>query len=217
MTFPLAGLGSSTATKPAKDRNGVGRDQFLELLVAQLKHQDPLSPLQADQFAAQLAQFSTVEQLTKLNQTVALGQENSALDSLITKTNLGASLIGKHITAEGDIINVSGSGTQSFQATIGNTGGKGTLTLFDPASGTLLGKYSLGTVSGGTQTITLPPGVPGGTYRYQLDVLDGKGTAVPVKTFVSGVVDGVTFESGTVWLTIGATRVPLDHLSQITP
>ena len=49
----------------------LGKDEFLQLLVAQLRHQDPLSPMEGAEFAAQLAQFSSVEQLVSANDTLA--------------------------------------------------------------------------------------------------------------------------------------------------
>jgi len=49
-------------------RKGEDRDTFLKLLVAQLKNQDPLSPQDGAQFVAQLAQFSSLDQLVSINQ-----------------------------------------------------------------------------------------------------------------------------------------------------
>ena len=78
MPTPVAG--PSAAAAPAAERaappptnpNGVmGKDAFLQLLVAQLKHQDPLAPQDGAQMAAQLAQFSSVEQLQAANETLA--------------------------------------------------------------------------------------------------------------------------------------------------
>lgn len=52
------------------EANTLGQDAFLQILVAQLKYQDPLQPMQDREFISQMALFSTVEQLTRLNQTV---------------------------------------------------------------------------------------------------------------------------------------------------
>jgi flagellar basal-body rod modification protein FlgD len=218
MTFPLAGLGSTPATqpKPAGSRNDMGKDQFLTLLVAQLKHQDPLSPLQADQFAAQLAQFSTVEQLTKLNATVASQQQDSALQGMMSQTALGASLIGKHVLAQGDQITVGSNAAASIEATIGGSGGKATLTIVDGA-GQTVATQPLGSLGGGNQTINLPNNLPAGTYTCRLEVKDAQGNTVPTQLYTQGVVDGVQFDGGTIWLRIGGTRVSIDKLSLITP
>jgi flagellar basal-body rod modification protein FlgD len=50
--------------------NGLGQDAFLQLLVTQLQHQDPMQPQDDSQFLAQLAQFSSLEQLTEMNKSI---------------------------------------------------------------------------------------------------------------------------------------------------
>ncbi len=74
---PLSTAGSSAAVSASTAREGtttnlpeMGKTQFLQLLVTQLQHQDPLSPLQNDQFVAQLATFSSLEQLMDINEAV---------------------------------------------------------------------------------------------------------------------------------------------------
>jgi flagellar basal-body rod modification protein FlgD len=70
-------LGRSTAASEAlkttaKTRNdGLGRDAFLQLLVTQMSHQNPLQPQEDGAFIAQLAQFSSLEQLTNIDDTLA--------------------------------------------------------------------------------------------------------------------------------------------------
>ena len=57
---------SAPRTLPTNSK-GMGQDEFLKMLVAQLKNQDPLNPMDGKDMAAQLAQFSTVEQLIAMN------------------------------------------------------------------------------------------------------------------------------------------------------
>ncbi len=60
----------SSASSAASSAEVVNKDQFLKLLVAQLQNQDPLNPLQGDAFVAQLATFSSLEQLVSINETI---------------------------------------------------------------------------------------------------------------------------------------------------
>jgi flagellar basal-body rod modification protein FlgD len=73
-------IGSTTPLGPADDKtvnttkprtDGLGRDAFLQLLVTQMSHQNPLQPQEDGAFIAQLAQFSSLEQLTSMNTTLA--------------------------------------------------------------------------------------------------------------------------------------------------
>ena len=69
-TTPLGPADSATTntTKPRND--GLGRDAFLQLLVTQMSHQNPLQPQEDGAFIAQLAQFSSLEQLTNIDSTL---------------------------------------------------------------------------------------------------------------------------------------------------
>ena len=61
---------SATTDAASKATDGLGRDSFLKLLVTQLQHQDPTQPKEDGEFLAQLAQFSSLEQLTQMQQTL---------------------------------------------------------------------------------------------------------------------------------------------------
>ena len=61
---------TAAASSPAIKSDGLGRDSFLKLLVTQLQHQDPTQPQADGEFLAQLAQFSSLEQLTQMQQTL---------------------------------------------------------------------------------------------------------------------------------------------------
>lgn len=82
MTSPLTAA-MSTASTPSTDdkkKDPLGRDAFLNLLVTQMQHQDPTQPQADGEFLAQLAQFSTLEQMQKMNDKL------DALTALFTGT-----------------------------------------------------------------------------------------------------------------------------------
>lgn len=217
MTFPLSGFSpAGPAAAPAPDhRTALGRDQFLRLLVVQLRHQDPLSPMQPDAFAAQLAQFATVEQLTKLNEGFELQLSEQLKGSLLETTNLGASLLGRRVVAEGDLVTVTGGGPVDLRVDIGGAGGSATVEWLDDA-GQVVASQAVGQRGPGMQTLTVSPGLAAGTYRYRVLVEDAAGRPVPVTTFIEDVVDGVLFENGAVILRLGGKRVPLENVTEIT-
>ena len=57
-------------TKPTEPQNALGKDAFMRILVTQMKNQNPLEPLKDTEFIGQMAQFSSLEQLTNLNQAM---------------------------------------------------------------------------------------------------------------------------------------------------
>ena len=72
--------------------NELGKDEFLQLLVAQLKYQDPLEPQSSDEFIATTAQFTVVEKLDELTKQ---GENTALINSLTTAGNL----VGREVTA----------------------------------------------------------------------------------------------------------------------
>lgn len=84
---------SNVKTAASTSKKELGKEQFLSILVSQLKNQDPLSPMDNAQFVAQMAQFSSLEQLMTINQKLDTAQTS-------TDTSLGGAseLIGKKIT-----------------------------------------------------------------------------------------------------------------------
>ncbi len=219
MTAPPI-LGPAAPTPPAAPNpnpvnKNIGKDEFMRLLVTQLQHQDPLNPSDPSQFASQLAQFSSLEQLTNLNDLLTQQANTSALTNLAIKTNLGTSLIGRTVLAAGNQTSVEKTGPASVTVEIGGAGGQGTLRVLD-ANGIEVANSSLGTVSAGrhifsTGNIALKPGV----YTYELTVKGSDGTDVPVNTFESGVVDGVSFENGAIVLKAGQLSFQLDQIAEI--
>lgn len=109
-TNPFA---NAPASAPASVADGLGADTFLQLLVAQLKYQDPTSPAEGTDFLAQTAQFTMVEKLTQLAE--------QAEASAVVNANLGAaSMVGRTVTwLQGDGTIAEGVVTR---ARLGSTG-----------------------------------------------------------------------------------------------
>jgi flagellar basal-body rod modification protein FlgD len=103
----VAGVGASAADSVTTlTKNDAGsEDRFLKLLVAQMKNQDPLNPLDNAQVTSQMAQINTVSGIERLNTTVA--GLNSQLVQL--QTMQGAALVGHEVTVSGDRLSVAGS------------------------------------------------------------------------------------------------------------
>jgi flagellar basal-body rod modification protein FlgD len=92
----ITGTTATTTANSQPKLKSIGKEDFLKMLIAQLKNQDPLNPQEGSAFAAQMAQFSSVEQLTNLNATLEAQTQNG----LNLFNAQAANLIGKEITAQ---------------------------------------------------------------------------------------------------------------------
>jgi flagellar basal-body rod modification protein FlgD len=215
-TFPAVPTytGPQAPVSTPTTKSTLSKDDFLRLFVTQLKNQDPTSPLQPYELAAQLAQFTSVEQLTNLNNSLTQQLSAIAGSTLATQSSLGASLLGRQVVTAGNQVVVPASGQGSVVVDIGGAGGGNATLTVEDAAGNPLTSVPYGQVSSGRQTLALPALTPG-TYQYGVSVKDPNGNDVPVTTYTTGVVDGLQFQNGNPVLQMGGITVPLDQLVEV--
>jgi flagellar basal-body rod modification protein FlgD len=212
--------GASTAN--ASTANGVtlGGTDFLTLMLAQLKNQDPTSPVDSNEFLSQLASLSEVQGINQLNTSFS-----TLSNSLISNQAMQASsLLGHQVLAASSTATLSTAGaTVSGAVNVPQTSSQVTLNISNSA-GVLVQSINLGAQSAGLASFTWngqgPNGAaaPAGTYTLSAQVAGvASGTAVP--TLVSGTVDSVTMGAGTTGLTLnvaGLGSVPFSSVQQIS-
>lgn len=189
-------------------------DTFLSLLTTQLKNQNPLEPLNTNEFTAQLVQFAGVEQGIQTNQNL----EN--LLSLTTASTLTGAVgfIGKAITAEGVTAEFDGAqavwsysvpkDSPDAEVTIFNSAGK---VVFNEKTTLEAGNQTLawtGRTTDGTQA-------PAGTYRIAISAKDVEGNAMTVNTTVTGIVDGVDMTESEPYLTVNGNKVKFSAVKSV--
>ncbi|HYD51317.1 MAG TPA: flagellar hook assembly protein FlgD [Gemmatimonadaceae bacterium] len=210
------GLGSRGST-PMGPGGKMGKDEFIKLLVAQLKNQDPLNPAEGQEMAAQLAQFSSVEQLMNMNATLAAqGSANAQLLGTL-QANAAMGAIGKSVLAHGNQLRLDGSDAPGVTAYVGGTGGTATLRIYD-ASGREVGTQALGYLDGGEQRIDLDDKLaklPKGTYRYAVDVTDLQGRVVEVQPYMTARIDAVQMSAAGPILVGGGMTIPFGDVIEI--
>lgn len=198
------------------DRSALGKDAFMRLLVAQLANQDPTEPQNSYEFAAQLAQFSSLEQLTGLAER---------LDSLLlaATANNQATVVGftgKEIVFASDSVSLAAGGTASVTARLPENAATVTLVVKDE-SGKTIRTLQLGPHEAGEHRLEWDGlddrgnPVAEGTYRVEVTAANHDGDAIDVDTFVRARVDGVSFENGYPELLIGTLRVTLSDVIEI--
>lgn len=215
-----AGATSMEPNSLTKGAGGkLGKQEFLHLLVTQLRYQDPMDPMKGQDMAAQLAQFSSVEQLVELNKGIVAQSESAAAMLQAANSNVALGTIGREVFALGDQVEIPAGGAQdaSVTFTVAGNGGKGTLKLLDK-DGSVVSTSSLGVIGGGRQTFNLGDvgaDVAPGLYRYEVEVADGD-TAVDVEQYMKGVVNGVTYGSGGAVLAAGKLTIPIGQVISVT-
>ncbi len=116
----LTASASSSASATDKDRKTIAQnfDAFLSLLTTQLKNQNPLDPLDANQFTQQLVQFSSVEQQLKTNDLLSAMSKNLGTGGAGARLNAAsaASLIGTDVSADASTTGVTALGGGRYQA-----------------------------------------------------------------------------------------------------
>ena len=174
----------------------MGKQDFLTLLVAQLKNQDPLNPDNPTEFTAQLAQFSSLEQLTNLN--TSMGDMVSATNNSTKISALG--MIGKEVTFTGSSFTYDSAPVQlgytldgpasQVQLLIQDSNGQPVQTL----NGTDLTKGNhILSWNGQNQNGTA---MPAGTYKVIIQAKGVDSTGVAASPFIKSEVTGVDL-SGT--------------------
>jgi len=195
----------------------LGKDDFLRLLVAKLGNQDPLKPADDTEFVAQLATFSSLEQLISVNKNL----ENlaSAQNQLINAQAL--TLIGKDalVASPGSMTVRNGVPDQMVYA-MPRAAGEATLKLIGP-DGTTVRTFQLETTPSGSVTIdwdgTDQDGdpVPDGDYRIEVEAKDTQGEPMDVPVFLSVSIDAVHFRDGAVSLISGDREIPFEAILEI--
>ena len=218
ITQALTGATYSGASQAPQAPGGkLGKDEFLTLLVAQLRNQDPANPSRPEEFAAQLAQFSSLEQLINVNETLSAQAEANAAMAQALNNSSAVNVLGKTVLALGDVAQVTGTGAESITVGVQGRGGVATLTLYD-ADGKKVGSRDVGTIGGGRQQIELGKAAEGlepGQYRYELTVKDEAGEPVQVQTFSRVAIDGLRYGPQGPMLIAGSLEFPLADVVEI--
>lgn len=225
MDIPSATSAAATAqSQPqaslAQQQAELGKQDFLKLLTTQLKAQDPMSPMKGQEFAAQLAQFSSLEQLLNINET--LGSQNDSNGLLASRLNssIAADFLGKEVQAAGNALQWTGEGEVPLSFDLGGPASDVALTIRD-ATGRPVFKQTMGGLSAGFHEFawdgTNADGeeVARGNYTFSVEATDSNGTAIEASPYQNGTVDRVTFGEGEPTLWVNGSQIPLSQVRSL--
>jgi len=219
----LASINSNTAAVQGANRNpgsgSLGKDDFLQLLVTQLRNQDPVNPMESAEFASQLAQFNSVEQLINVNDSIeALAQQQASTSTGLINT-MASTLSGKTVKVQTNQFGLGSEGSTEIGFKINNPAGDVEIRIFNE-SGELVRTEKLKNFNAGEHTYTWDGksdsgrSLEEGTYRVEVSAKDGD-TNIPASTFLEGVVDRVKFSNSGVKLLVNGVDVGLGDVEEI--
>jgi len=215
----LSSYTSTTSTANAVS-NTLGKDDFLKLLITQLRYQDPLNPLDGTEFASQLAQFSSLEQLTNMNESLSESTTTTQLMAQSIGNSLASTMIGKDVKASGNALQWTGDGEVGFGYTLNSAATSSTVKIYD-ANGLLVRTMTAADTAKGDTTLTWDGKdsdgntVAAGAYTVSVSAVDASGKPVTGSPFLFGKITGVRFTStGTVFLVDGK-EIPVANIIEI--
>jgi len=213
------GTGSLLGSQVAGSNAAVGKQDFLNLLVTQLSRQDPLNPMDNQQFAAQLAQFSSLELLSNIQGSLEDSLRADATLAGALEGGLAADLIGQRVTVVDNRVELAAGRDAVLRweaeeppsrltARIMNDMGVTVreLVVEDPAAGHAAWD---GRDAAGRR-------LPDGTYTVSYAAQDAAGAEVAARALWEGVVDTVRFREGVPFLVGGGLEFTLAQVSQVS-
>ena len=219
MTYitPTGSNNSSSDTQSSAPLKILGKDDFLNLLVTQLQHQDPLNPAESTEFTAQLAQFSSLEQLNNINDDLT----NMELFQTSVTNSQAVSYIGKEITAKGNTAQLVSGQPAECHFELADNAALAVISVYD-VNGGFVKSFETGPLDSGRQSATwdvtdrngnlaLP-----GIYRFEVQAVDANNEGVSVTPMMSSVVTGVSFRDQTASLITGLQTIAIDDVIAVS-
>jgi len=212
----LANQGSVDTSTTAQESSGMGKDAFLKLLVTQLQYQDPLSPVENTEFTAQLAQFSSLEALTDMSESI---NQMSFLQGSLNNIQ-ALSFIGKEVSAQGNILHYDGEDV-GINFSLDEDSADVKVHIYTQ-NGTRVRTIDIGEASNGDLEYTWNgtddsgEAVGSGRYAFTVEAVDYNGQSVSSTSYALGEVTGVRYDDGITYLIIGDKEVTISDVDKIS-
>ncbi|PIQ09856.1 MAG: flagellar hook capping protein [Ignavibacteriales bacterium CG18_big_fil_WC_8_21_14_2_50_31_20] len=210
----------NTYTPAAKGGDTMDKDAFLSLMIAQLQNQDPMNPMDGTEYAAQLAQFTSLEQLTNLNTSMNKSIDaNYYLTQSINNT-LTATLIGNDVKLASPSLQNVGQDSVSIGYKLPSDSSNVKISIYNE-SGALIRTIEQENISGGDHKLSWDfsdnngTKVPKGKYTFKVTATDNKGDDLVVSTYGVGTIDAVRFSENGTTLVVDGVEYNLSDIMEI--
>ena len=208
------------AAKQTGSLQTLGRDDFLQLLVTKLEYQDPLNPMEDEDFIAQLAQFSSLEQMKNISDGIASSNEWDYLQMQSINNTMAAGLIGKDVKASYDGVVVDGETDPTISFTNDVYASEVTLTITD-AEGSVIRQLTMDNVQAGPNSISwdgkdsLGNSVAEGYYSVRATATDASGATFNPSLSLVGSVESITYRDGAAFLKVRGMEISLGDVTAV--
>jgi flagellar basal-body rod modification protein FlgD len=205
----MAKNGGGDLAKPREAKKTMGKDDFLRLMITQMKYQDPSKPFEMEKMGSELAQLSSMEQLQNLNTTLKqLVSKDQPLERL-AMTNL----IGKTVVVDRDRFPHTEGQAEVLHFNLPQDARQVTVAVVD-SGGEVLLEQDLGPQKQGENTFnwdgkkanTMP--AKSGSYTLMVNATDSRGSPIPIPKNVNAPVIGVSYEGDQPVLLVGTPGSP---------
>lgn len=216
----LSSISGGNATGTLTGGTVMGKEDFLKMLLAQLQNQDPLNPMDDTQFASQLAQYSSLEQLMNLNTSMDTSiNANYYLSQSINNT-LAATLIGKEVKLNGSSFQNDGQANTTLGYNLSTAASNVTVKIYNE-SGALVKTIENAPKNSGDNKLIWDftdndgNSVPQGKYSFQVEPKDVDSNLLSYSTYVLGKIDGVKFTENGTMLVVNGGQYNLSDIMEI--
>jgi len=196
-----------------KIKKTLGREDFLLLLVTQLKHQDPLSPMSNEDFIAQTAQFTSLETLESIDNNIVESNQDSAL----TRSMFATSMIGKEVKLNTDKISLQEGKSTEIEFNIPKDS-RAVVSIRDQ-DGKTIREENIKNVTGKHKYTwngldNEKDAVKDGVYSVSVNTSNAAGINIKVPTIAKGRVSGVKIAERV--LIIGNLETPISDVLEVS-
>ena len=200
--------------QPAQDSAAVDKMDFMTLLVAQIKNQDPLSPMDNAEFTSQITQFTMLDEMKSMNARL---EENLLVGQAINNTAM-LGLIGKNVTVEGNKVWLT-DGVPS-ESVLAADGSATVVVEVTDDTGHVVATYRK-SIERGLNDITwdgkLDNGEPAGDGIYSVSVSPGEGSEdVAFTTLMTGPVEGLRYDNNMAVVIIGGVEFYVSDIYKVS-
>ncbi len=216
----LGNIPTLNGTVTGRGKSELGKNDFLNLLVTQLRYQDPMEPMKDSNFIAQLAQFSSLEQLSSINTSLGNSTELDYVLSQTIANTMATTIIGKEIVAEGNSLHHTYEDDETVHFNLAADAKDVKVKIYDE-SGTLVRTITVQNLEEGKNSVGWDgkddsgSKIAGGDYTFEVEAKNSADENIDVSTRIVGVVDSVRYENGRGYLVINGQLIDMSDILEV--